>query len=157
MNLFLLNILLALLWAILTGTLSPTNLVIGFLIGLIVLSIVGRALGRTLYVIGLWRGVVLLFVFLWELLVSSLRVTYDVLSPGHTYKPAIIAVPIDLDKDFQITLLANLVSLTPGTLSLDVSKDKKTLFIHSMNAPDSEALVQSIKRSFERRIKELSL
>lgn len=157
MNLFLLNILLALLWAILTGTLSPTNLVIGFLIGLIVLSIVGRALGRTLYVIGLWRGVVLLFVFLWELLVSSLRVTYDVLSPGHNYKPAIIAVPIDLDKDFQITLLANLVSLTPGTLSLDVSKDKKTLFIHSMNAPDSEALVQSIKRSFERRIKELSL
>ncbi|MGL4611430.1 MAG: Na+/H+ antiporter subunit E [Trueperaceae bacterium] len=157
MNLFLLNILLALLWAVLTGTMTPTNLVIGFIVGLVALAMVGRALGRPLYVIGLWRGVVLLFVFLWELIVSSLRVTYDVLSPGHNYKPAILAVPIDLDKDFQITLLANLVSLTPGTLSLDVSKDKKTLFIHSMNAPDPEALKQSIKNSFERRIKELSL
>jgi multicomponent Na+:H+ antiporter subunit E len=157
MNLFLLNILLALLWAALTGTITPTNLAIGFFIGLIVLAMVGRALGRPLYMIGLWRSVVLLFVFLWELLVSSLRVTYDVLSPGHNYKPAILAVPIDLDKDFQITLLANLVSLTPGTLSLDVSKDKKTLFIHSMNAPDPEALKRSIKNSFERRIKELSL
>jgi multicomponent Na+:H+ antiporter subunit E len=157
MNLFLLDILLAALWSVLTGTLTATNFVIGFLLGLIVLAIVGRALGRPLYVTGLWRGVVLLFVFLWELLVSSLRVTYDVLSPGHNYKPAIIAVPIDLDKDVQITLLANLVSLTPGTLSLDVSRDKKTLFIHSMNAPDPEALRQSIKNSFERRIKELSL
>jgi multicomponent Na+:H+ antiporter subunit E len=156
-NLFLLNILLALLWAMLTGTLTATNLAIGFLIGLIVLAIVGRALGRPLYVLGLWRAVVLLFVFLWELIVSSLRVTYDVLSPGHNYKPAIIALPINLDKDFQITLLANLISLTPGTLSLDVSKDKKTIFIHSMNAPDPEALIQGIKSSFEKRIKELSL
>lgn len=157
MNLFLLNILLALLWAMLTGTLTATSLITGFFLGLIVLAIVGRALGRRLYVVGLWRGVVLLFVFLWELLVSSLRVAYDVLSPGHNYKPAIVAVPIDLERDVQITLLANLVSLTPGTLSLDVSRDKKTLFVHSMNAPDPEALRRSIKGSFERRIRELTL
>lgn len=157
MNLFLLNILLALLWTVLTGTLTPTNLVIGLVVGLVVLAIAGRALGSPLYVISLWRGVVLLLVFLKELIVSSLRVAYDVLTPAHDYRPSIVAVPLDISKDVEITLLANLVSLTPGTLSLEISQDKKTLFIHCMNAPDPEALRQSIKQNFERRVKELSL
>ena len=164
MNLFLLNLLLALLWAAITGTVTLPNLVIGFGVGMVVLALVGRALtdrspsDRTGsdagYLIRLFRGVGLALFFIRELLISSLRVAWDVLTPGHQ-RPAIVAVPLEVKTDAEITLLANLVSLTPGTLSLDVSSDKKTLFVHAMYVTDPEALKRSIKRDFERRIKEV--
>jgi len=155
MNILFLNVLLALLWSATTGSFTALNLSIGFIIGLIVLAIGSRALGEPYYIRKLSKTVNLTLFFLEELLLSSLRVAYDVLTPKHSMKPAIIAVPIDLEKDIQITLLANLVSLTPGTLSLDISEDKKTLYVHAMYASDPEALKRSIKEDFEKRIKEV--
>ncbi|MCA9838328.1 MAG: Na+/H+ antiporter subunit E [Trueperaceae bacterium] len=155
MNLFLLNVLLALLWAAITGTFTAANIAIGFFIGLIVVAVGGRALGKPRYLETLLKSIGLVLFFLKELLSSSLRVAYDIVTPKHHMKPAIIAVPLDVEKDLQITMLANLVSLTPGTLSLDVSKDKKTLFVHAMYADDTEAIKRTIKHDFESRIKEV--
>ena len=155
MNLFLLNVLLALLWAAITGTFRAGNIAIGFLIGLMVLTIGGRALGKPRYLETLLKGIGFVLFFLKELFRSSLRVAFDIITPKHHMKPAIIAVPLELTKDIQITMLANLVSLTPGTLSLDVSRDKKTLFVHAMYAEDPEEIKRSIKEDFESRIKEV--
>jgi multicomponent Na+:H+ antiporter subunit E len=70
-------------------------------------------------------------------------------------RPAIVAVPLDLTSDFQITLLANLITLTPGTLSLDISDDKKILYVHGMYVDDVDEFRRSIKQGFEKRVQEL--
>ena len=154
MNLFLLNIILALLWAAVTGDISLFSLGTGFVVGFIVLAIVGRALGDTRYLGKLGKGIALGLFFVWELIVSSVRVAWDVVTPLPGMRPAIIAVPLDVTSDAEITLLANLISLTPGTLSLDVSEDRKTLFVHGMHVDDPDALRASIKEDFERRVKD---
>jgi len=64
-------------------------------------------------------------------------------------------VPLDVQDDVQITMLANLISLTPGTLSVDVSDDKKNLYVHAMYGDDPDAEVKRIKHSFEHRIQEV--
>ena len=154
MNLLLLNLLLALLWAAITGEITLFSLGTGFVIGFIVLVMVGRALGNTHYSRRFLKGVGLALFFLWELMVSSLRVAWDVITPHPIMHPAIVAVPLDVTTDAEITLLANLISLTPGTLSLDVSEDRKTLFVHGMHVEDGEALRASIKHDFERRVRD---
>lgn len=74
----------------------------------------------------------------------------DVLTPRHRSRPAIIEVPLDVKSDTGILLVTNLISLTPGTLSLDVSEDRKTLLVHAMFADDPDALRKSLKDGMER-------
>lgn len=95
--------------------------------------------------------------FVWELVAANFRLARDVLRPLSHLRPTIVAVPLNLTRDSQITVLANLVTLTPGTLSLDVSTDRKVLYVHAMHAPDPEALRQSVKEGFEKRILRLWL
>jgi len=99
--------------------------------------------------------VILLAIFyLKELCVASLRVAYDVVTPRDHMKPAVIAVPLDATTDLEITLLANFITLTPGTLSIDVSEDRKTLYIHEVYVTegDNDRIIKQIKNGFERRI-----
>lgn len=92
-----------------------------------------------------------------ELVISNLRITYDILTPGRRMNPAIIAIPLDVQSDFEIVALATLITFTPGTLSLKVSDDKKILYVHEMYIPgnDTEAVKKRIKTKFERRILEI--
>mgnify|MGYP000533675759 CR=1 FL=1 len=94
--------------------------------------------------------------FLWELVLANLKVARDVLAPVERLRPAVVAVPLDLKTDWQITLLAILITLTPGTLSLDVSTDRKVLFVHAMHVGDPAALRHEIKSGFERLIGRLA-
>ena len=69
--------------------------------------------------------------------------------------PGIVAVPLDLTSDAGITVLANLITLTPGTLSLDVSPDRRTLWVHALDVADPDAFRREVKEGFERRVKEV--
>jgi len=155
MKAFLWNIALAALWAALTGRLTPFNLAVGFGLGAFVLSFVQRENGWPRYLFKLRQSAGLALFFLWELVLSNLRVAYDVVTPRHHMRPGIIAVPLDAKTDAEITLLANLVTLTPGTLSLDVSDDRRFLYVHSMYIDDVESTRQRIKNGFERRVLEV--
>lgn len=93
--------------------------------------------------------------FLYELVLANLRLAYDSLRPTRQLRPGIIAVPLDLETDWEITVLSNLITLTPGTLSLDVSPDRKTIYVHAMNASNIEKARAEIKDGMERRVKEL--
>lgn len=155
MSLFALNLILAATWAFATGSLSELNLAIGFVVGMIVLHFVGGAVGDSRYAVRLFRAVALLGIFLRELVLSSVRVAVDVLRPNLRMRPSVIAVPLDIDEDAAITLLANLISLTPGTLSIDVADDRSCLYVHAMYGGDPDALALEIKRTFERRIREV--
>ena len=97
----------------------------------------------------------LLLNFLYELVKANLEVAYEVITPRLNVTPGIIMVPLDVKSDIGITVLANMISLTPGTLSIDVSNDKKVLFVHAMYLKDREKFIRGIKDGFERRILEV--
>lgn len=78
-----------------------------------------------------------------------------VISPKLDIQPGIVAVPLDVKKDVEIMLLANLITVTPGSLSLDISYDRSVIYIHVMHVTDVEAYRREIKQGFEKRIGEL--
>lgn len=152
---FLLNILLALAWTALTGQFDPINFISGFVLGYLVLWLVQRAVGTSNYFKKVYQIVGFILFFIWALIQANLRVAYEVITPPHTMRPAIIAIPLDVKTDTAITLLANLITLTPGTLSLDVSADRKELYVHTMFVDDVEQFRREIKDGFERRVLEV--
>lgn len=155
MTAFLANILLALAWMALTGTFTVGGLFTGLLFGYFVLWVGRRDRNTAAYRAKLKTVVVFFLFFLRELVVANLRVAHDVLTPRHHMVPGIVAIPLDLESDLQITLLATLITLTPGSLSLHVADDRKTLYLHAMYIDDPGKLVQGIKQGFERRVREV--
>jgi multicomponent Na+:H+ antiporter subunit E len=156
MNRLLINILLAIAWMFLTGDLDFTNFLEGIFIGFLILWISKYASESSEYIRKIPKIIGFIFYFIYELIIANIKVAYDVITPRHRMKPSIIAVPLTADKDFEITLLANLITLTPGTLSLDVSSDKKVLYIHSMYASDPEEFRREIKEGFEKKLLEIT-
>jgi multicomponent Na+:H+ antiporter subunit E len=102
----------------------------------------------------LWRSVVLLLVFLRELVLSALEVAGYVLQPSLSIRPAIVEYPLNVQTDREITVLANMISLTPGTLSLDVAPDRSAIYVHaiSVSTPDGQDVIDDIKGSLEKHI-----
>ncbi len=152
---FVWNIVLALIWAAATEQFTLGNLLVGFAAGYVILWIMQPVIGSSPYFRKVRQAVGFFFFFLREVIRANLRVAYDVVTPTNYMKPGIVAVPLDAKTDMEIMLLANLITLTPGTLSLDVSPDRNVLYIHAMYVEDPERLKQEIKEGLERRILEL--
>jgi multicomponent Na+:H+ antiporter subunit E len=154
-GMFLVNVLLAVAWVFITGGFSVVNGFFGFLLGLGALSLIREQIGTIGYVRRVRRVTSLAFLFLYELVMSAIRVFKLVLTPDLSkLEPGFIAYPLTVDRDFEISLLANLITLTPGTLSVDVSDNRRTLYIHAIHVPDPEALKEDIATGFERKIME---
>jgi multicomponent Na+:H+ antiporter subunit E len=150
-----LNVFLAGVWAAITGQMTVTNLMAGFVIGYGILWIVTLPAGGSPYFSKVGRVLRFVAYFLWELLVATLRVAIDVVTPRHLVKPAVLAIPVESRSETETTMLANVLTLTPGTLSLDVSPDGKTLFVHAMYAEDPDAARQAILDGLGRRVQEV--
>lgn len=153
------NIILALFWSALWGSVNLTNLSSGFIIGYVVLWFLENthAIENKNYGKRFWRILTFSIFFFKELLMSNIAVARDVLRLKPKFSPAIIKIPLSLNSDAQIAMLANVITLTPGTITLDVSDDKKFIYVHSMffEPKEREAFVKSIKDGFELKIKEL--
>ncbi|RJG45914.1 Na+/H+ antiporter subunit E [Mesorhizobium sp. DCY119] len=154
MTVYLGVILLALAWAAVTGSFTLPNLVFGLVLGSLTLYLVREQRGpfRSAFRPGKVLSLALLFVK--ELILSAWRVARLVVSPRMELQPGIFAYPLKVDRDFEITLLANLITLTPGTLSVDVSDDKRLLYVHAIDCSDPEAAIKDIETGFERKILE---
>lgn len=152
--LFLINLLLALAWVAVTGTFTLVNVAFGFALGSVALWIIRDEIRTAGYFNRIRRVLSLTALFFYELVMSTIRVAMLVLQPRIRTRPGFIAYPLTVDRDFEITLLAQLITLTPGTLSVDVSDDRRFLFIHAVDVPDAEALKADIAEGFERRIRE---
>lgn len=148
--------LMALAWGALTGDFSLVNLVGGGAIGFVALRIAGvRGRVELGFLRRVPRAAAFGFFFLRELVVANLRVALMVLGPKRWLKPALLAVPLDVTRDAEIAMLANLITLTPGTLSVDVAPDRRTLYVHCLGVDDPEAMRREIKQGLERRVAEL--
>jgi multicomponent Na+:H+ antiporter subunit E len=150
-------IVLALVWVTITDTFTLPGLLFGAALGGVALWLVrdrvqGPVLGGKIR-----RAISLAGLFVYELALSAVRVAILVVRPNlrESLKPAIIAFPLTVQSDAEITLLANLITLTPGTLSVDVSEDRKLLYVHAIDMKDREALVRDIAAGFEAKIIEV--
>lgn len=156
MTTFLWNLLLAFVWAFATGELTAPNLLIGMVLGYCVLFFTIRSSESRTYFVRVWRVVKFVVFYIGQLIMSNLRVAYDVVTPHNYMRPGVIAVPLTVETDAEIVLLANLITLTPGTLSLDLSPDRKTLYVHVMYIDiDAEQARRQIKEGLETRVLEL--
>lgn len=93
--------------------------------------------------------------YLWELMKANLVLAYDILTPTHHMRPGIVEIPLDIKSDYEIMTLVNLITMTPGSLSLDVSEDKKRLYVHVLYLEDADAYREEVKSGLERRVKEV--
>ena len=148
---------LALGWAGITGNFSGLNLLLGAAIAALVIYPLRHIVAPPLVLRRLRRIASLAVLFLYELGASAVRVAIVVLTPDlkAALRPAIIAFPLSVKSDAEITLLANLITLTPGTLSVDVSEDRSVLYVHVLTLASREALIADIAGGFEARVREV--
>lgn len=155
MRAFVWNLLLAFAWAAVQERLTVENLLFGYVLGFVILYFAQPVLGPSVYFSKVRQAFGLLLYFLWELVLANLRVARDVIAPGFHMRPGVIAIPLEAKSDVEITLLANMITLTPGTMSLDVSLDRKTLYIHTLWGEDADGVRRGIKQGFEKRLLEV--
>jgi multicomponent Na+:H+ antiporter subunit E len=152
---FLSNLLLSFIWIAITGAFTFENFVFGFALSFFLLWIITINRSENKYFSRGPKIISFVFFFIYELIKANLQVAYDVITPKHFMKPGIVKIPLDATSDLEITLLANLITLTPGTLSLDVSEDRKVLYVHAMYIHDKDEFIGSIKNGFEKRLLEI--
>jgi multicomponent Na+:H+ antiporter subunit E len=146
------NVLLAAAWVLMTGTFEFLNYVFGFAIAYVVILLMSRSVSAVRnYPRRIPRAIYFLLYFIEELIKANLKVAIDIVTPTFLGKPGVIGIELDAKTNLEITLVANVISLTPGTLSLDVSADKKILFVHAMYLID-ENQVRAELKNLEQRL-----
>lgn len=156
---FLLNVLLALIWVVLTGQFTPTDFAIGFLLSYLLLwRVAGDTAGTagSSYFVKVRQVIGFLIFVLVELVKANLEVASDVLGVKRKMEPGVVAIPLDARSDLEILVLSNLITMTPGSLSLDISADRRVMYLHTMYMGDEpDKLREEIKTRFERRVLEV--
>lgn len=149
MQLLVINLLLGFLWTVFFQTGSIFDFVVGFVVGFILLSLSDRRYGRQgLRIVGF--GLLLL----WEVFRSNMILAWYVIQPKLKLNPGIVAIPLDAETPLEITILATAITLTPGTISVDLGEKEgqRVLYVHNLLMSTPEAMRSAIKGGFERRI-----
>ncbi|PAV28984.1 Na+/H+ antiporter subunit E [Virgibacillus profundi] len=150
------NLIIAFMWMFLNESYSAPGFIGGYLLGILLLFLLSKFIPGTFYLKKFFKIISLILLFIKELISSNIDIVKLVYTPNPEVEPGIFALPIEVKSNWEITLLANLISLTPGTLSIAVSNDNKQLFIHAMDIDDIEESISSIKNTFEKAIMEVT-
>jgi multicomponent Na+:H+ antiporter subunit E len=155
MNLFLLNVLLAIGFMIVLDSFTFQSLMAGFAVGFGALWLTRPLYSDISYFRRAATILHLLLFFVKALFVSNLRVLWDVVTPSQISRPGIIRLPLDARSDLEIMMVANLISLTPGTLSIDLSENRRHLYVHVMFLDDVDTVRRELKQGLEKRVLEV--
>ncbi|MDO4581674.1 MAG: Na+/H+ antiporter subunit E [Bacillota bacterium] len=151
-----LNILLAFIWTMLHTSYTIQDFVSGYIVGALLIYLLNTLIMRNrFYMRRLFLAFQLLLIFFWELIKACCQVLYQVFQPQLKIKPGIIKMDIYLESDAEITLLANMITLTPGTMTVEVAEDHSALYIHTLVIEDADAICAGIEKSFEQHIREV--
>jgi len=164
-----LNFMLALIWMALQRSFTLADFIVGFAFGFAIIWLSQRALIEqaadlaanratrdfSTYPRRTWRLLNFVGFALWSIVKANIEVARIVIRPRLNIKPGIIAIPLDVKSEAGITVLANLITLTPGTVTLDISSDRRTAYVHCIDVHDADAIRDDIKQNFERRVMEL--
>jgi multicomponent Na+:H+ antiporter subunit E len=152
----LVNLLIGVIWMFLQDDWSVLTFFSGYLFGLLVLYILRRYLPTKFYLVTLLAIFQLFIVFIYELFTSSILVIRQILRPKINITPGIFTLETQLEGDLEVTLLALLLTLTPGSVVIEVSSDSKKFYIHAMDIPESSNAVLQSKAKFEKAIKKVT-
>jgi len=152
---FLMNLLLSFIWVALTGVLYYANFLFGFAVGFFLLWVMNRNESDQRYFTRVPKIIGFSLYFLYEMIKANIQVAYDMITPKFFMKPGIVKYPMSARTDIEINLLSTVISLTPGTLILDVSEDRKVLYIHVMYLKNRDQFIRQVKDGFERRLLEI--
>lgn len=150
-----LNVFIAFIWVLLQNSFTLGDFVIGYVIGFGVLYLLQKILPFEFYFRRLKAVFALLWLFTKELFIANIDMVKIVLNPSFKHKPGIIAVPTNLTKKWEISLISCLISLTPGTLVMDYSLDSKYIYIHNIDIESRQAMIEDIQNKFEKAILEV--
>lgn len=150
------NLIIAIMWMFLSESYTLPSFITGYLIGIFLLLLLNRFIPDTFYLRRFYKILALVYLFIKELITSNIDIVKLVYQRKPEFEPGIFALPTDLTSNWEITLLANLISLTPGTLSVAVSQDNTHLYIHAMNIDDIDETINYIKSTFENAIMEVT-
>jgi multicomponent K+:H+ antiporter subunit E len=152
----LLTLLLALVWVLLQNSFTPGMAVFGLILGIIIPIITAVWWPERPGDIRLGKLFNYVMIVLWDIMVANVEVAWIVLTrPNSKLRPAWIVVPLDLRQPEAITVLAGTITLTPGTVTADMSDEGHSLLVHALDAPDPDAIRDDIKARYEARLKEI--
>jgi multicomponent K+:H+ antiporter subunit E len=153
-----LSLLLVVCWLWLNNTLAMGHVVLGVVLGIGIPYVTRRFWAEPLMVRRPLRVLEYVALVTWDIVIANLQVAAIILGPRSWLRPAFIRVPLDLRTDFAATVLASTVTLTPGTVSVEVEDDgtgRRSLVVHALRCLDDDDLVRTIKQRYERRLKEI--
>ncbi|QQK75027.1 Na+/H+ antiporter subunit E [Salicibibacter cibarius] len=152
----LINLIIAFLWVTLQDDWSLPTFTLGYLLGLAILFLMRRFFNEKFYLHRIWALIVLFLIFMWELIHSTIVVTGQILRPKLNITPGIFKLETELESNWEITTLALLFMLTPGSVVVEVSPDRRTFYMHAMDIPISSDMVIASHTRFERAIMEVT-
>ena len=154
---FLLNLLLSLVWVALTGHLNYTNFLFGFIMGFFILWLLARVskAEERNYFYRVPKIILFIFSFFYDMIRANIEVAREIMTPQLNMTPGIIAYEHKLKTDFEITMMTNLIALTPGTMVLKISDDKKILYIHGLYVRDKEKFIERMRNGLEKKLIEI--
>ncbi|MFJ7951937.1 Na+/H+ antiporter subunit E [Lysinibacillus sp. NPDC096418] len=155
---FILNLFIAALWLLLQDEITPkfTTFLMGFIVGIGILYAMHRFYGTQFYLRRVFSIFKLMMLFIWELLLSSYSVLKQITTPKLNITPGIFTYKTELKGDWEITALALLLTLTPGSVVMEVSEEGDLFYIHAMDMEESkDAVIRSIGK-FEQAIMEVT-
>ncbi|KZY02208.1 MULTISPECIES: Na+/H+ antiporter subunit E [unclassified Sulfitobacter] len=152
----LLTVLLVAVWALLNNSVSLGTFVVGLFLGWIIPAATAAYWPDRPAVPRPFKLLTYAVIVIWDILVANVVVALIVLfKPNRNIKSAWVEIPLELRAPEAITMLAGTITLTPGTLSADLSRDGRSLLVHALHAPDPDAVRDDIKNRYERRLKEI--
>lgn len=142
-------------WLLLNNSLAPGQILLGAVLAWLVTLLVAPLQPEQPRVQR--YGLALRYVgrLLRDIVVANLDVARRILGSRRRLKPGFVAVPLDLRGDLPVTLLANTISLTPGTVSAELSEDRQWLYVHALHMDNDEALIAEIKARYEQPLREI--
>ncbi|MEM6890077.1 MAG: Na+/H+ antiporter subunit E [Pseudomonadota bacterium] len=152
----LMTLLLALVWTLLQNEFSAGMVVFGLILGILIPWGTSIWWPDTPTSFSIWRMISYSILVLWDIMVANVEVAWIVLTvPNEKLKPVWISVPLDLQQPEAITILAGTITLTPGTVSADLSDEGSCLLVHVLHTEDADAVRDEIKSRYEARLKEI--
>ncbi len=151
-----LTLLLAIVWTLLQNSVSAGMVVFGVILGVIIPLLTAVWWPDRPRGIRAGRMLVYMLIVIWDILIANLQVAWIVLTrPNDKLRPAWIVIPLELRQPEAISILAGTITLTPGTVSADLSDEGHSLLVHALDADDPDAVRDEIKNRYERRLREI--
>ncbi|GGD67802.1 Na+/H+ antiporter subunit E [Lacimicrobium alkaliphilum] len=150
------SLLLLVVWLMLNGSVSLGHIILGSVLAICIPLICAPLQVPQPRIVRPFRAFRYVLMVLGDIVVANIQVALLVVGPMRRIKPGFVAVPLDLDTTLPITVLASTVTMTPGTVSAEVTKDRKWLYVHVLDMPeDEQQIINLIKQRYEAAIKEI--